>query len=152
MNRFLLIAIVLGTFAASSGCVYRLNIAQGNLIEQKDLDQVELGMTARTADTVQAFRAADAGLRAALASGAWDPAVEWHNPATLPGGARWPAAMRLAAVGVPPPPAPTEWHFEIESTGELDGATASLVQGFVVRGALPGTAEPSWWRQEDPEP
>jgi outer membrane protein assembly factor BamE len=45
MNRFLLIAIVLGTFAASSGCVYRLNIAQGNLIEQKDLDQVELGMT-----------------------------------------------------------------------------------------------------------
>jgi hypothetical protein len=113
---------------------------------------LELGMTARTADTVQAFRAADAGLRAALASGAWDPAVEWRNTATLPGGARWTAAMRLAAVGVPPPPAPTEWHFEIESTGELDGATASLVQGFVVRGALPGTAEPSWWRQEDPEP
>jgi outer membrane protein assembly factor BamE len=45
MNRFLLIAIILATFAASSGCVYRLNIAQGNLIEQKDLDQVELGMT-----------------------------------------------------------------------------------------------------------
>jgi len=31
--------------AASSGCVYRANIAQGNLIEQEDLDQVELGMT-----------------------------------------------------------------------------------------------------------
>jgi len=45
MNRFLLIAIILGTLAASSGCVYRLNIAQGNLIEQEDLDQVELGMT-----------------------------------------------------------------------------------------------------------
>lgn len=113
---------------------------------------LELGMTARTADTVQAFRAADAGVRTALASGAWDPAVEWRGNATLPGGARWAAAMRLAAVGVPPPPAPTEWHFEIESTGELDGATASLVQGFVVRGALPGTAELTWWRQEDPEP
>jgi outer membrane protein assembly factor BamE len=45
MNRFVLIAIILGTLAASSGCVYRLNIAQGNLIEQEDLDQVELGMT-----------------------------------------------------------------------------------------------------------
>lgn len=45
MNRFLLIAIILGTLAASSGCVYRLNIAQGNLIEQEDLDQVALGMT-----------------------------------------------------------------------------------------------------------
>ena len=45
MNRFLVIAIILGTLAASSGCVYRLNIAQGNLVEQEDLDQVELGMT-----------------------------------------------------------------------------------------------------------
>jgi len=45
MNRFLVIAIILTTLAASSGCVYRLNIAQGNLVEQEDLDQVELGMT-----------------------------------------------------------------------------------------------------------
>ncbi|MDH4124273.1 MAG: outer membrane protein assembly factor BamE [Gammaproteobacteria bacterium] len=45
MNRFLLIAIILGTLATTSGCVYALNIAQGNLIEQEDLDQVELGMT-----------------------------------------------------------------------------------------------------------
>lgn len=45
MNRFLVIAIILTTLAISSGCVYRLNIAQGNLVEQKDLDQVELGMT-----------------------------------------------------------------------------------------------------------
>lgn len=45
MTRFLLIAIILGTFAVSSGCVYALNIAQGNLIEQEDLDQVEVGMT-----------------------------------------------------------------------------------------------------------
>ena len=34
-----LIAIV------SSGCVYRANISQGNLIKQDDLDQVEIGMT-----------------------------------------------------------------------------------------------------------
>ena len=29
----------------SSGCVYRANIAQGNLIKQEDLDQAEIGMT-----------------------------------------------------------------------------------------------------------
>ncbi len=29
----------------SSGCVYRANIAQGNLIKQEDLDQAEVGMT-----------------------------------------------------------------------------------------------------------
>lgn len=45
MNRFLVIAIILATLSGGSGCVYRLSIAQGNLIEQKDLDQVELGMT-----------------------------------------------------------------------------------------------------------
>ena len=45
MNRFLVIAIILATLTVSSGCVYRLNIAQGNLVEQEDLDQVELGMT-----------------------------------------------------------------------------------------------------------
>lgn len=31
--------------AVASGCVYRATIAQGNLIEQEDLDQVEVGMT-----------------------------------------------------------------------------------------------------------
>ena len=33
------------TFAVASGCVYRANIAQGNLIKQEDLDQAEVGMT-----------------------------------------------------------------------------------------------------------
>jgi outer membrane protein assembly factor BamE len=28
-----------------SACVYRANISQGNLIEQEDLDQAEIGMT-----------------------------------------------------------------------------------------------------------
>ena len=45
MTRFLIIAIVLAGLAVSSGCVYRQNISQGNLIEQEDLDQVEVGMT-----------------------------------------------------------------------------------------------------------
>ena len=45
MTRFLIIAIVLANLAVSSGCVYRQTISQGNLIEQEDLDQVELGMT-----------------------------------------------------------------------------------------------------------
>ena len=33
------------TLALASGCVYRASISQGNLIEQDDLDQVEVGMT-----------------------------------------------------------------------------------------------------------
>ena len=33
------------TMALASGCVYRANIAQGNLVKQDDLDQVEIGMT-----------------------------------------------------------------------------------------------------------
>ena len=45
MTRFLIIAIVLACLAVSSGCVYRQSISQGNLIEQEDLDQVEVGMT-----------------------------------------------------------------------------------------------------------
>jgi len=36
---------LLAALLASTGCVYRLNISQGNLIKQDDLDQVELGMT-----------------------------------------------------------------------------------------------------------
>ena len=38
----LLLAII---SVLASGCVYRANISQGNLIKQDDLDQVELGMT-----------------------------------------------------------------------------------------------------------
>ena len=45
MTRYLIIAIIRVSLTASSGCVYRQNIAQGNLIEQEDLDQVEIGMT-----------------------------------------------------------------------------------------------------------
>lgn len=40
---FLLLMCI--ALAVSSGCVYRPSIAQGNLIKQEDLDQVEVGMT-----------------------------------------------------------------------------------------------------------
>ena len=45
MRKLLLLALTFSTLAFTSGCVYRANIAQGNLIEQEDLDQVEVGMT-----------------------------------------------------------------------------------------------------------
>lgn len=39
------LAIALAVLAGASGCVYRANISQGNIVEEEDLDQVELGMT-----------------------------------------------------------------------------------------------------------
>ncbi|MDH3752090.1 MAG: outer membrane protein assembly factor BamE, partial [Gammaproteobacteria bacterium] len=45
MRRLLTLALIFSTLAFSSGCVYRANISQGNLLEQEDLDQVEIGMT-----------------------------------------------------------------------------------------------------------
>ena len=45
MRKLTLIALILLTLAHTSACVYRANISQGNLIEQDDLDQVEIGMT-----------------------------------------------------------------------------------------------------------
>jgi outer membrane protein assembly factor BamE len=36
----MLIALTLGT-----GCVYRANIAQGNLVKEEDVAQLEVGMT-----------------------------------------------------------------------------------------------------------
>jgi outer membrane protein assembly factor BamE len=45
MRKLLLLALTFSTLAFTSGCVYRASIAQGNLIEQEDLDQAEVGMT-----------------------------------------------------------------------------------------------------------
>jgi outer membrane protein assembly factor BamE len=45
MRRLVFLALIFAALALSNGCVYRANIAQGNLIEQDDLDQVEVGMT-----------------------------------------------------------------------------------------------------------
>ena len=45
MRKTTLLLLALFCFAAVSGCVYRANISQGNLIKQEDLDQTEIGMT-----------------------------------------------------------------------------------------------------------
>lgn len=46
MRRLIpLIALIILGLAATSGCVYRANMSQGNLIKQEDLDQAEVGMT-----------------------------------------------------------------------------------------------------------
>ena len=45
MHRLIPLVLIFCALALSSGCVYRANISQGNLIEQEDLDQVEVGMT-----------------------------------------------------------------------------------------------------------
>lgn len=41
----LVLVILLGLLTAASGCVYRANISQGNIVEEEDLDQVAIGMT-----------------------------------------------------------------------------------------------------------
>ena len=44
-RKWTVIFAMLVALAVSSGCVYRANIAQGNLIEEDDLVQLEVGMT-----------------------------------------------------------------------------------------------------------
>jgi outer membrane protein assembly factor BamE len=46
-NRILIRGLLLALLAlsAGTGCVYRMNIQQGNLLEQSAVDQVEVGMT-----------------------------------------------------------------------------------------------------------
>ena len=45
MHKILLIALIFSALAMTNGCVYRASISQGNIVEQEDLDQVEVGMT-----------------------------------------------------------------------------------------------------------
>lgn len=45
MRKIQLLIVLIVGLAVASGCVYRANISQGNLIKQEDLDQVEIGMT-----------------------------------------------------------------------------------------------------------
>ena len=42
-TTFTLLCIL--TLGALSGCVFRANIPQGNIVEQEDVDQLEIGMT-----------------------------------------------------------------------------------------------------------
>ena len=44
-RKSLFLAVALTVLAGSSGCVYRPNISQGNIVEEEDLDQVKVGMT-----------------------------------------------------------------------------------------------------------
>jgi outer membrane protein assembly factor BamE len=45
MRKSIILALLCVSLVISSGCVYRANISQGNLIKQEDLDQAEPGMT-----------------------------------------------------------------------------------------------------------
>jgi outer membrane protein assembly factor BamE len=45
MRKTILLFLTFFCLAAASGCVYRANISQGNLVKQEDLDQAEVGMT-----------------------------------------------------------------------------------------------------------
>lgn len=45
MQKLPAVILVAALLTVVSGCVFRANISQGNLIEQDDLDQIEVGMT-----------------------------------------------------------------------------------------------------------
>ena len=45
MRKSILILFVCIGVLSTNGCVYRANIAQGNIIEQEDVDQIDMGMT-----------------------------------------------------------------------------------------------------------
>ena len=45
VTKSIALALVLCLLVGSTGCVYRANISQGNIVEEEDLDQVEVGMT-----------------------------------------------------------------------------------------------------------
>ena len=45
--RFLIFAFLLASIVASTGCLYRMDIEQGNRIEPEVIAQLELGMSRR---------------------------------------------------------------------------------------------------------
>jgi outer membrane protein assembly factor BamE len=44
-SRLGLVGLALGALLAISGCVHRIDIQQGNFLEDKDIDRVAVGMT-----------------------------------------------------------------------------------------------------------
>jgi len=44
-RKLLLPVLLLAAMLSATGCVYRANISQGNIVNEEDLDQVELSMT-----------------------------------------------------------------------------------------------------------
>lgn len=112
---------------------------------------IETAMAGQSVETAAAFSAAQAGVTTALRSDAWG-ATPWTGSGTLPGGSAWSVAITLAAASIAADGATPEWHFEVASTGTSGRATTTLVQGFVVTGALPGEPVLTYWRQEGPAP
>ena len=45
MRKRLITFLLLASAALTSGCVYQAALSQGNLLDQEDIDQVEVGMT-----------------------------------------------------------------------------------------------------------
>ena len=45
MRKILSLMLILTTPLLASGCVYQAALSQGNLLDQEDVDQVEVGMT-----------------------------------------------------------------------------------------------------------
>jgi outer membrane protein assembly factor BamE len=44
-RKLVLVLTLAATFTASSGCVYRMNIQQGNFLEARTVNQLQVGMT-----------------------------------------------------------------------------------------------------------
>jgi len=112
---------------------------------------IETAMAGQSMEMVAAFSAAEAGVTAALRSADWGPGPPWTASDAL-GRAQWEARIVLAAASVAADGAVPEWHFEIASRGVAGRAETTIVQGFVVTGALPGTPVFTYWRQEAPAP
>lgn len=45
MRRIYSLTMVVAMLAMASGCVYQASLSQGNLLDQEDIDQLEVGMT-----------------------------------------------------------------------------------------------------------
>src|SRR6201992_3509462 len=45
IRKLLMVLALAATCAGSSGCVYRMNIQQGNFLEGRTVDQLQVGMT-----------------------------------------------------------------------------------------------------------
>ena len=45
MRRIFSVTVTLAMLVLASGCVYQANLSQGNLLDQEDVDQLEVGMT-----------------------------------------------------------------------------------------------------------
>lgn len=44
-TRIIATTLLIALLTTASGCVFRANISQGNIVEQDDVDQLEVGMT-----------------------------------------------------------------------------------------------------------